>query len=85
MYRGFLLRLLAPAIGSWPANLLQAMLFGFHHGGVRQGWVAFLTRAAIGFVFGLLALRLGHLTAVIAIHYVADAALAVWPRRPAVV
>jgi membrane protease YdiL (CAAX protease family) len=85
VYRGFLLRLLAPAIGLWPANVVQAFLFGFHHGGVKQGWVALVSRAAIGFAFGLLAIRLGTLTLVIALHYLVDAALAVRPSRSVIV
>lgn len=85
VYRGFLLTLLASAIGPWPANIVQAFLFGFHHGGVKQGWIALVSRAAVGFVFGLLAIQLGTLTLVIVLHYLVDAALAVRPSRSAVV
>jgi membrane protease YdiL (CAAX protease family) len=85
VYRGVLLTLLASAIGPWPANIVQAFLFGFHHGGVKQGWVVLVGRAAIGFVFGVLAIQLGTLTLVIALHYLVDAALAVRPSRSVVV
>ena len=85
IYRGFVLALLASAIGPWAANTVQACLFGFHHGGVRQGWPAFLGRAGIGFAFGFLSIRLGALTLPIVLHYLVDAALALRPTRPAVV
>jgi membrane protease YdiL (CAAX protease family) len=81
VYRGFLLVLLAPLIGSWPANAVQASLFGFHHGGVRQGVMPFLARTGIGVVFGFMAMRMGSLSLVVAIHYLLDAAFAVAPSR----
>ena len=79
LYRGFVLAFLQPVIGFWPANLVQSLLFGFHHGGITQGTVALLSRAAIGVVFGGIAASTGTLTAVIAIHFVFDAVLALRP------
>lgn len=81
VYRGVVLAMLGSLIGPWPANLIQAALFGFHHGGVRQGILPFLSRAAIGVVFGVIVMYDGTLTPVIALHYVLDAALATRPSR----
>ena len=37
VYRGLFLVLLKGPLGFWPANLIQSALFGFHHGGLKQG------------------------------------------------
>lgn len=75
----------AGMLGIWPANAIQAVLFAFHHGGVHQGRAAFAGRAAIGVLFGAVAMYSGTLAGVIALHYVVDAALAARPTRiPAV-
>ena len=81
VYRGVVLTLLGSLVGPWTANTVQALLFGFHHGGVKQGILPFLSRAAIGFVFGLIAWRAGGLTLVVAAHYLVDAATAVRPAK----
>lgn len=67
---------LTSVLGSWPANTVQALLFGFHHGGAKHGGIALLGRSAIGFVFGVIAMRTETITIVIALHYLADALLA---------
>jgi uncharacterized protein len=85
LYRGYVLGFLQPTIGLLPANLVQSLLFGFHHGGIRQGTRALVARAAIGCAFGLIATRAGTLTAVIAIHYLFDAALTLRPSPEAAV
>jgi membrane protease YdiL (CAAX protease family) len=79
LYRGFLLVPLTALIGFWPANGLQGLLFAFHHGGHRQPPPAFVMRAAIGFVFGFIALKTGTLLAVMALHFLLDAVLALKP------
>jgi membrane protease YdiL (CAAX protease family) len=79
IYRGFVLTLLGGAIGPWAANSVQALLFAFHHGGVRQGLPALVTRAVFGFAFGVIVIKTGSLTIAIALHYLMDAALALKP------
>ena len=79
VYRGFVLRLLSAVTGFWIANIVQAALFGFQHGGVKQGGVAWFSRAAIGFVFGLVVISRGSLTLAILLHFVIDAAAALRP------
>jgi membrane protease YdiL (CAAX protease family) len=79
IYRGIVLTLLGGAIGPWPANGVQALLFAFHHGGVRQGLPALAMRAVIGFVLGVVVMKTGTLTFAIALHYLMDAGLVLKP------
>jgi CAAX protease family protein len=79
LYRGYVLTFLQPVMGLWSANLVQSLLFGFHHGGIKQGTMALVARAALGFTLGLIVVRTGTLTAVIAAHFLLDAVLALRP------
>ncbi len=83
VYRGFFLSLLRTLIGLRAGLLLQALVFGFHHGGHRQGAKMFLMRAAVGLVFGLIVVWRGNLLAVMGIHYCVDAAFALKPAHVA--
>jgi membrane protease YdiL (CAAX protease family) len=80
-YRGLLLTVMTPTLGTWPANTLQALLFGFHHGGLKQGGIALLIRATIGFGFGLVTIWTGSLLSAMVLHFVIDALTALRPVR----
>lgn len=72
-YRGFLLGFLRTALGLWVAAMLQALMFGFHHGGLDQGVAALSGRVAVGLLFAALALWRKNLLAAIAVHFLIDA------------
>jgi membrane protease YdiL (CAAX protease family) len=80
-YRGLLLTVMTPALGTWSANILQGFLFSFHHGGFKQGWIAFLVRGTIGFCFGLITIWTKSLLPAMVLHFIIDALTAVRPVR----
>lgn len=75
VYRGFLLKFFSSYVGSIGACLAQALLFGFHHGGFKQGLIAFSARAVMGLILGAIVLWRRNLNLAIWIHYMLDASV----------
>jgi len=82
VYRGLFLTLLTELIGFWPSNLIQAAIFGFHHGGFHQGWQSMTSRVVIGFALGLLVWWHGNLIPAMVIHFLMNASTAARPLKP---
>ncbi len=70
LYRGMLLALLAPLLGTWGAVVMGAVIFGLGH--VYQGWTGILKTGIVGLVMGALTVFSGSLFAAIALHSVID-------------
>ncbi len=70
LYRGMLLALLAPLLGTWGAVVVGAVIFGLGH--VYQGWTGILKTGIVGLVMGALTVFSGSLFAAIILHAVID-------------
>lgn len=73
VYRGFTLAFLRAMVGLWPAAIIQALLFGYMHGGAHQGLSGFIGRAVGGLVFAAIAIWRGNLGSAMALHFFVDA------------
>jgi membrane protease YdiL (CAAX protease family) len=74
IYRGVTMRFAENLVGLWPAFAFQAVLFGFMHGGMRQGVPRFSYAVLMGLLFALLAIWRGNLRAPMFVHFLIDAA-----------
>ena len=70
VYRGALLAVLVPVVGTWPAVALSSVIFGLGH--AYQGAVGIAKTTAVGFVMALLAVFTGSLFVPIVLHAVID-------------
>jgi len=70
VYRGALLAVLVPVVGTWPAVALSSVIFGLGH--AYQGAVGIAKTAAVGLVMALLAVFTGSLFVPIVLHAVID-------------
>jgi len=70
LYRGFLLAILAAAVGTWPAVLLSSVIFGLGH--LYQGRLGFLKTTAVGLALALLTVFSGSLITAVLVHIVMD-------------
>lgn len=73
VYRGFALAFLRAMVGLWPAAIIQALLFGYMHGGAHQRLSGFTGRAVMGLLFVAVAIWRGNLRAAMALHFIVDA------------
>lgn len=70
VYRGALLAVLVPVVGTWPAVALSSVIFGLGH--AYQGAVGIAKTAAVGLVMALLAVFTGSLFVPMVLHAVID-------------
>jgi membrane protease YdiL (CAAX protease family) len=82
VYRGLFLQLLLNALGFWIANGIQSAVFGFHHGGFRQPWFAWLYHCAFAFTLGLIARWTHGLALPMLLHFAWNASTAARPVKP---
>jgi len=70
LYRGFVLAILAGAIGTWPAVLVSSVIFGLAH--IYQGPRGVVKTATVGLVLALLTVFSGSLFTAIIVHVIMD-------------
>ncbi len=70
LYRGLLLAVLSPVVGTWPAVLLSSLIFGLGH--AYQGASGIIKTTVIGLVMALLAVFSGSLFVPMLLHAVID-------------
>ena len=70
LYRGVLMAVLAPVVGTWPAVALSSIIFGMGH--AYQGLVGIGKTTLVGFVLALLAVFSGSLFIPMLLHSVVD-------------
>ncbi len=75
-YRGFLFTYFRGAIGITVGVILQALIFGYHHGGIFQGLMSFAYRFVMGLVLQMIVLWRGNLRLAMAMHFLYDASYA---------
>jgi len=70
LYRGLLLAVLIPAMGTWPAVAVSSLIFGLGH--VYQGWVGIGKTTLVGLVMALLTVFSGSIFVPMLLHAVID-------------